>query len=202
VVQVTTQSTTAALRDQNPNMRATALNFASAKNPGGGFLRGTTAQEETIARASTLYKGLFGSPYYQANRRQRGGLYTDGVIYSPEVWVFCDDNGMVLEQPYKGAFITTPAVNYNALMTGEPLLVAATMTRRGRRILEIADYHGTDVLILGAWGCGVFGNDPSFVARMFASHLNGDFRGHFTKVVFPIYGGGATHRVFEKVFSA
>ncbi|HBR75644.1 MAG TPA: TIGR02452 family protein, partial [Cyanobacteria bacterium UBA11159] len=34
------------------------LNFASAKNPGGGFLRGTQAQEESLARSSALYKSL------------------------------------------------------------------------------------------------------------------------------------------------
>src|SRR5688500_2570515 len=34
------------------------LNFASAKNPGGGFLGGALAQEECIARASALYPCL------------------------------------------------------------------------------------------------------------------------------------------------
>jgi len=198
VIQVTTQSTLAALRDQNPNARVTALNFASAKNPGGGFLRGAVAQEESIARSSTLIGGLKDSPYYAANRYERSGLYTDGIIYSPEVWVFRDDNGRVLEKPYKGAFITCPAVNVGALTMDEPTYAHATMMRRGRRILEVAAHYQTEVLILGAWGCGIFGNRPRDVATMFAAYLNREFSGIFDKVVFPIYGGGPTLWAFQE----
>ena len=198
VIQVTAQSTLAALRDQNPNMRTAALNFASGKNPGGGFLRGAIAQEESIARSSTLIGGLKDSPFYTTNRQQRSGLYTDGIIYSPEVWVFRDDHGHVLEEPYKGAFITSPAVNVGALSSGEYGSVQEIMTRRSRRILEVAAHYQTEVLILGAWGCGVFGNRPRDVATMFADHLSGEFRGIFDKVVFPIYGGGPTLRAFEE----
>ena len=38
-----------------------ALNFASAKNPGGGFLGGSQAQEESLARSSALYASLMQS---------------------------------------------------------------------------------------------------------------------------------------------
>lgn len=199
VFRVTQQTTLAAMRGHEGNV--TALNFASAKNPGGGFLRGAQAQEESIARSSTLYAGLKGSPYYDANRLQRSGLYTDGVIFSPEVWVFRDDHGNFLEEPYAGAIITAPAVNRNALMEGELMEVEPTMVRRGHRILEVAGHHKTDVLILGAWGCGVFGNDPGFVANMWRNHLvRGDFRGAFREVIFAI-PGGANHRIFQQVFS-
>lgn len=199
VIQVTQQSTLAALRDQNPNSKVAALNFASARNPGGGFLRGAVAQEESIARSSTLIGGLKDSPYYTANRAQRSGLYTDGIIYSPEVWVFRDDRGQILEEPFKGAFITAPAVNVGALNAGEHEFVHDVMTRRSRRILEVAAHHGTEVLILGAWGCGVFGNNPRTVASMFADHLSGGFSSIFDKVVFPIPGGGQNLQGFMEV---
>jgi len=200
VIEVTEESTLACLgRHRHPVLRIAALNFASAKNPGGGFLRGTKAQEESIARASTLYAGIKGSPYYEANTFHPG-LYTDGIIWSPEVWVFRDDHGFLLDEPYSGAFITSPAVNHNSLRSGDLSQVQAVMVRRGRRILEVASHYMVDTLILGAWGCGVFGNDPSFVAQMFANHLNGDFNGVFGKVVFPIYGGGGSHRAFKAVF--
>jgi len=191
VIQVTQQSTLAALRDhQDPNSKVAALNFASAKNPGGGFLRGTVAQEESIARSSTLIGGLKDSPFYEVNRAERSGLYTDGIIYSPEVWVFRDDHGHLLNQPYKGAFITSPAVNRGALEGNEHSHANAVMAGRARRILDVAAHHGTEILILGAWGCGVFGNNAREVAGIFAAHLNSDFSGIFDKVVFPIYGGG------------
>ena len=65
------------------------LNFASAKNPGGGFLSGSQAQEESLARASGLYATLCDQTgYYEVNRRCRTALYTNHAIYSPRVPVF------------------------------------------------------------------------------------------------------------------
>ena len=68
------------------------LNFASAKNPGGGFLRGASAQEESLARTSSLYLALteerFINEFYDYNRRGRSGVYSDRLIYSPRVTIF------------------------------------------------------------------------------------------------------------------
>ena len=74
------------LNKQNGNV--TCLNFASAKNPGGGFLNGSQAQEESLARSSTLYPTLLKNEiYYTINRQNRSSLYTDHMIYSPKVLV-------------------------------------------------------------------------------------------------------------------
>src|SRR5215475_10324587 len=60
------------------------LNFASARNPGGGFLTGAQAQEEALARASGLYPCLQAAPeYYEKNRANRSAVYLDLVIFSP-----------------------------------------------------------------------------------------------------------------------
>jgi uncharacterized protein (TIGR02452 family) len=68
------------------------LNFASAKNPGGGFLRGANAQEESIVRSSSLYSVLtqtrFLTGYYNYNRAGRSGIYSHRIIYSPRVTIF------------------------------------------------------------------------------------------------------------------
>ena len=45
---------------EEPRRRIGVLNFASAKHPGGGFRGGSQAQEESIARSSTLYKSQIG----------------------------------------------------------------------------------------------------------------------------------------------
>src|SRR5262249_17412335 len=77
------------------------LNFASGKNPGGGFLNGSQAQEESLARATGLYPCL--TPMramYDANRQFDSCLYTDHMIYSPRVPVFRDDDDALLSEPY------------------------------------------------------------------------------------------------------
>jgi uncharacterized protein (TIGR02452 family) len=70
------------------------LNFASARNPGGGFLNGAQAQEEALCRASALYTCLLQARgFYDHHRAHRDPFYTDRVIHSPAVPVFRDDKG-------------------------------------------------------------------------------------------------------------
>jgi uncharacterized protein (TIGR02452 family) len=100
--------------------RVLALNFASARNPGGGFLNGSQAQEESLARASGLYACLTRHmEMYEANRRFSSCLYTDHMIYSPDVPVFRDDDDALLEQPYLLSFVTAPAVNAGVVRARE-----------------------------------------------------------------------------------
>ena len=88
------------------------LNFASAKNPGGGFLSGSQAQEESLARSSALYPCLTKHrEMYDYNRGRRTMLYSDYMIYSPDVPVFRNDDGSLIQKPYLVSFMTSPAVN-------------------------------------------------------------------------------------------
>lgn len=107
------------------------LNFASAKNPGGGFLRGAQAQEESLARSSALYRSLL---------------------------------------------------------------------IRGSKLLSLADRRGCDALVLGAWGCGVFQNDPSVVAQMFADLLlpTGQFWGRFNSVLFSVLDSSQHQKIWAE----
>ena len=136
------------------------LNFASAKNPGGGFLGGSQAQEESIARASGLYPCLLMAPaYYQANRRSESCIYTDYMIYSPAVPIFKDEEGRHLEDLVYCSVITAPAVNTGIVRQRESKKlpeVEGVMKRRIRKVLAIALTHGHQTIVLGAWGCGVF----------------------------------------------
>ena len=168
-----------------------ALNFASAKNPGGGFLGGSQAQEESLARASAMYECINGvRGFYDTNRACESCLYTHHMIYSPAVPVFRDDNDELLPSPYQVSILTAPAVNRGALQANEPSRladIAPTMLERIDRLLAIAVVKGYRRLILGAWGCGVFKNDPAEVASWFAEHLNGPCYGHmFETVMFAV----------------
>jgi uncharacterized protein (TIGR02452 family) len=166
------------------------LNFASARNPGGGFLGGARAQEESLARASALYATIEHSPMYPHHRHEvRDCLYTDWMIHSPRVPIFRDSAGALLDAPYACAFITAPAPNAGVVLGRAPERreeVRAAMARRVGRMLAIAAHHGHSRLVLGAWGCGVFKNDPAHVAACFAAELHGPFAGVFREVVFAV----------------
>ncbi len=167
------------------------LNFASAKNPGGGFLGGSQAQEESLARASGLYECIKQmKAYYEVNRAYKSSLYTDNMIYSPKVPVFRNDDDSLLDPPYLVSFLTAPAVNAGAVMQNEPENIEhiePTMLRRIEQVLSIAVVHKYQLLVLGAWGCGVFKNDPADVAHYFKSYLeHGVFKNVFEKVVFAV----------------
>ncbi len=169
------------------------LNFASAKNPGGGFLNGSLAQEEALSCASGLYPCLLTArEYYERNRANRSTLYLDLAIFSPLVPFFRNDDGELLEKPVMASVITAPAPNAGAVEQNEPAnlnQIEPTLRRRAELVLAIASAHQVDRLILGAWGCGVFRNDSRMVARIFAELLNqpGAFAGTFDEVVFAVF---------------
>jgi uncharacterized protein (TIGR02452 family) len=180
--------------------RSVLLNFASAKNPGGGFLGGAKAQEEDLARCSALYScQLTQRTYYDANRSVASMLYTDHLIYSPAVPFFRDDQLKLLEEPFLASVITSPAPNAGEALRRDPNArpeIRATLERRAAHVLAVAAQH--ERVILGAWGCGVFRNDPAEVAAVFHALLEGKFRGVFSLVVFAIYDrSGEKLRAFE-----
>ncbi|TQM68251.1 uncharacterized protein (TIGR02452 family) [Actinomadura hallensis] len=208
-VEVTGETTLAAARRLCvPGAVPFALNFASAKNPGGGFLNGAHAQEEGLARSSGLYESLCSArEYYDFHRGRRDPLYSDHMIYSPDVPVFRDDAGRLLEEPYEVAFLTSAAPNRGAIRdAGEAARVGDVLRLRARKLLAVALEHGHRRLVLGAWGCGVFRNDPAEVAGVFAELLRpgGPFAGRFEHVVFAVWdtAKGAPRRVaFENAFA-
>jgi len=168
------------------------LNFASAKNPGGGFLKGAQAQEESLARSSALYKSLVKCPqYYDFHRSHKSLLYSHRMIYSPNCPIFRKDDGTILEQPYLVDFITSPAPNAGAIARHHHEDIAKirdVVYDRGSKLLSLFADRGCDSLVLGAWGCGVFKNDPSIVSQMFADLLlpRGGLCRNFKTVLFSI----------------
>ena len=188
-----TEETTLQAANRLADFNPLCLNFASAKNPGGGFLSGSQAQEESLARSSGLYSCLLPmSEMYDHNRRLDTCLYSDYMIYSPHVPVFRADDGTLLESSFTASFLTAPAVNAGAVQKNEPRnirLIRPTMASRLQKLLWIAQEQRHSTLILGAWGCGVFGNAPETVADLFSEMLGprGLFFGCFERVIYAIF---------------
>ena len=210
-IEVTDETTGAAARrlvEREGEARVAALNFASAKNPGGGFLGGAKAQEEDLARCSALYACQITQPaYYEENRACDSMLYTDHLIYSPDVPFFRDERCDLLPAPFLVSILTSPAPN-----AGEELRrrsrarpqIRAALERRADHVLRVAAVEGHRTLVLGAWGCGVFRNDPTEVADVFGKALAAPhFAGAFARVVFAVYDRSpnlANRRAFEMRF--
>ncbi|MFF3391992.1 TIGR02452 family protein [Streptomyces sp. NPDC002669] len=189
--------------------KVAVLNYASARNPGGGYLNGAQAQEEALCRGSALYATLLRAPdYYAHHRAERSAFYTDRVIHSPGVPVFRDDRGTLLDTPYTVGFLTSPAPNAGVIRSGAPEQahrIPAALASRAERVLEVAAVRGYRRLVLGAWGCGVFRNDPAEVAGAFRALLldGGRFAGHFEQIVFGILDrnpGSAIRAAFDRTF--
>ncbi|RAJ79013.1 uncharacterized protein (TIGR02452 family) [Chitinophaga dinghuensis] len=185
------------------------LNFASAKNPGGGFLGGAVAQEESLALSSSLYSTLMANfDMYEYNRNRPTMLYSDHMIWSPDVVFFRNDDGELLEQPYHVSVVTSPAVNVGAILNVRPeeLPFAETvMLQRMDKVLALMYHAGMDHLLLGAWGCGVFRNDPRKIAAYFATYLapGGKYSRCFKSVVFAVLDrkeDGANIHAFKAAF--
>lgn len=168
------------------------LNFASFKNPGGGFLRGTVAQEEYLCQNSTLYNVISQFPaFYEKNRlNTNDALYWNRAIYSPGI--------VVLPSEVKVDVLSCAAPNIKASRMIDSKKIQAVMSRI-KFVLDILEKEECDTVILGAFGCGVFGNDPRFVARTFCSQ--GVLCRGFKKVIFAIPNSkSVNHRAFKEVY--
>jgi uncharacterized protein (TIGR02452 family) len=146
-------------------------------------------RRKSLARASALHACQQAAPqFYAFHRRHPDPRYSDRVIYSPSVPVFRDDDGTLLPRPYLVSFLTTEAPNLAAIIGSQPTAAAAVpalLRARAARVLQIAAAHRHRRLVLGAWGCGVFGNDPAVVVGAFAHAL--DQARWFERVVFAVY---------------
>lgn len=151
-----------------------ALNFANANFSGGGYILGGDAQEESLCRASMLYYVLKGSKMYYHNRfKSIPFIYSNWLIYSPNVPIIRNGNDMLLDVPVKCSFITCPAVNrtFAKFFTSDKK-INNIMKSRIEKILSVAVEKNPQVIVLGAWGCGVFGNKKDIVFNLFENAIN------------------------------
>ena len=194
--------------------RIAVLNFASATRPGGGFLGGAQAQEESIARSSTVYPSLMtdtAQQFYKLHLRdRRGGFYHHAMIYSPSVVIFRNDSGQWVA-PFEVDVLTSAAVNAGDIRKKNggqadhakvESTIESEMRERMGRILSLMEQQGAKNLVLGSFGTGVFGNGVKTVARIWADLLarkGARYRSSFDRVVFAILGTG-TFTSFKQEF--
>ena len=184
------------------------MNFANAHYPGGGFLKGANAQEEAICRESTLYSSLSSNKaaeMYDYNNRHRNPCKYNAMILSPNVCVFRDIKDEFLDEPFTTAVVTIPALNKNGRAQNIPQdVINDVMKLRLRNMFVTAVHYGYKNLVLGAWGCGAFGNYPETVAGYFYSLLiDEEFGSYFDKIIFAILDKGAkiNLKAFQDVFN-
>jgi uncharacterized protein (TIGR02452 family) len=143
--------------------------------------------------------------FYAFHRQQSDLRYSDRIIYSPAVPIFRDDQGDLLDRPHHAALLTAAAPNLGAIVRSQRRHAAGVpdvLRRRARRVLQVAARHGHRTLVLGAWGCGVFRNDPTAVANAFAEAMREVDQ--FERVVFAVRDtvhGSPVRSAFEAVFS-
>ena len=169
------------------------LNFASARHPGGGFIKGASAQEEALARATALYPCLTcpaAAPYYETNSQKAvKGIYTDAIIHSPNVPLLRHESGKPLAAPLPISIVTCPAPNLGAMKGAERAAEARdAILRRMEKVLAILAADNVDTIVLGAWGCGVFKHDPQAIAKHWRKLLETKFAGAFKRVIFAVLG--------------
>ena len=163
-----------------------ALNFAAANNPGGGFLAGANAQEEDLCRASGLYPCIKNKPmFYNHNILKDDAYYTNGIIYSPKVPFFRDTSLNLLDNYFELSIITSPAPNVSHINLVDEMKLLTVIFGRVCKILSTAANHNHKNIILGAWGCGAFGNEPYAVANAFMVGL--EAIPYFEHVAFAVY---------------
>lgn len=204
---------------RNDEVPVLVLNFANPFTPGGGVANGARAQEEELCRRSTLYASLTSDAaraFYMDNKVKGGSVFTHGALLSPCVDVFRDTDGSLMEEPFTVAVITMAAPRASSLRGTDDSELAYILRKRIGRMLDVAVGYGYDRLILGAWGCGAFGNSPEMVAKAFLDvfgNMNGMLpdrhfgeRGCdivFSKVCFAILdrsGSGSNLHAFERIF--
>lgn len=199
--------------------KVAVLNFASATNPGGGVLNGSNAQEECLCRCSTLLECLSipeaMDKFYTPHRNGLSPLHNDDIIYTPDVVVFKSDAYNRLFQNKVVDVITCAAPNlrekpgnrYNMELLKTKVEIDDESlyklhVQRARQIFNIAAQHEADTIILGAFGCGAFRNDPKVVARAYFD-VSKEYRKHFKNIEFAVFCGreSTNYEVFTDKFS-
>lgn len=196
------------------------LNMASPLRPGGGFLEGATSQEEFLCMRTTLYASLWDDFY---RLPEVGGIMTRDVLVHRDS---THDAGDLQKRErffidvISAGMLRFPETNSAARnadgQEGEGVAACSCgvsycdrdrelVTRKMRGVLRMAQQQGAQKLILGAWGCGAYGNPVKEVAKIWKRVLVGTSRksenwAGIKEVVFAIPDRNMV-REFERCFA-
>lgn len=208
------------LSRENPGKRIAVMNFANAFHAGGGVTKGASAQEECLCRCSTLYPLLYRrtlrDSYYKHHHDLNTSKASDSLIYTEGV-IICkrdDDHPKRMDQKdwVSVDVITIAAPDlrdksnmYAAIVGNGTYMNNAELfgyhVKRAIHVLTVAAHKGVDILVLGAFGCGAFQNDPAVVAKAYKVALE-EFPKVFDKIEFAVYCSPKDQRnidVFNKI---
>lgn len=178
--------------------KVAVLNFASYKHPGGGFLKGSCAQEECLCHASTLYNVLsyFEKIYYAKNRLELNkALYRNKALYSQDIMFFKEN-----EKPRCVDVITCACPNKGTAQYYNHVTNEENYQALAERIIfvrNIAEEMGVDTLILGAFGAGVFRQNPRDVATLMKEKFKNTCIKH---VIYAVPGNDENAKTFRSFF--
>ena len=208
------------LHRENPEAKIAVMNFANAFHAGGGVTRGSGAQEECLCRTSTLYPLLYRKTlrdtFYKLHNDRNSSKATDSLIYTEDVIICKTDEDLPKRMPQEDwvtvdvitiaapdlrdkSNIHAPLVNGGTYMNDAELF--GYHVKRAIHMLTCAAAKGADILILGAFGCGAFQNNPEVVARAYKTALQ-EFPRVFEKIEFAVYcppGSRRNYDVFTKI---
>ena len=204
----------------DPNARIAVMNFANAFHPGGGVTKGASAQEECLCRTSTLYPLLYRNTlrysFYRHHHDLNTPKATDALVYTEGVVICKTDEDLPKRLP-KENWVTVDVITiaapdlrqaankYAGLVGGGTSMNNAELygyhVKRAIHMLTCAAAKGADILVLGAFGCGAFMNNPEVVANAYKTAL-WVFPKVFRKIEFAVYcppGKSENYDVFSKV---
>jgi uncharacterized protein (TIGR02452 family) len=202
-IQTINSDTVSAALEYSRKGRTAILNMASFKRPGGGVANGAKAQEECLFRCSNLSK-VISNEFYPLGVNE--GLYTRDAVF------FKDFNYNQIE-PFMVDVITVAAINLSKEDNPKEILDSydVIMMDKMRLMFDMALQNGCKNIILGAWGCGVFSNNPVNIASMFEevmmkrkNRVDSTYHECFENIIFAVINDhnsvGDNYDVFSKFF--
>ena len=177
-----------------------ALNFGNSTHPGGLFATNARAQEESLCRCSALYYSLLQkSEFYEYHKQNSKGEASNYMIFSPNVPVWKKNDFTILDQPIFVSFVTSSAVD--CLSVSKGINIDETNDSRIKTILKCCIENNVENIILGAFGCGAFHNNPRKIANCFKKWLvSENMKSFFDSITFAIIGDKMNLNVFAKTF--
>ena len=193
------------LSKEYPGAKIAVMNFANAFQAGGGVTKGSSAQEESLCRTSTLYPLLYRrmlrDTFYKHHKDLNTPKASDSLIYTEGVIICKTDEDLPQRMPKEdwvavdvitiaAPDLRTKSNMHAALVDGGTYMNDAELfgyhVKRAIHMLTCAAAKNAEILVLGAFGCGAFENNPEVVARAYSTALQ-VFPKVFRHIEFAVY---------------